>query len=211
MNRSKCLLATIAILTLPTASRGDLVINITGTTGSNVITFEALGSVTVTSVITGESSSSGRAPGTGGTWDSTYDNNIGDPIIAASSQTNVNLSSVVTYFANGTSFGTFDQIDFGATATPGGDDIGLDPAGTLAYPTLAIGDVVSWSGTGTFSLGSGETFDTFFQTGSFSNPIDGGSYIVNITEASAGVPEPASGVLMAFVGVLCCARRPRRQ
>ncbi|MEM0896446.1 MAG: choice-of-anchor Q domain-containing protein, partial [Verrucomicrobiota bacterium] len=196
-----------------TTSRADLILNLTGSVGSNVINYEASGSVTVTRAVTSTISGLGLAPlapsaGTTAAWISTFDNDLGD-ILNDAMNTSLNddlalSNGGVSYRRNGVQFGILDLIDFDGSATLGGDDVELDTFGSVNYPALVAGDIVSWTGSGTFTLEDGETWETLFNTAttsvqSFSNPIDGGNYTVNIQTIQTILPAPTCEPL-DFVG-----------
>ncbi|MEM9478473.1 MAG: right-handed parallel beta-helix repeat-containing protein, partial [Verrucomicrobiota bacterium] len=196
-----------------TTSRADLILNLTGSVGSNVINYEASGSVTVTRAVTSTISGLGLAPlapsaGTTAAWISTFDNDLGD-ILNDAMNTSLNddlalSNGGVSYRRNGVQFGILDLIDFDGSATLGGDDVELDTLGSVNYPALVAGDIVSWTGSGTFTLEDGETWETLFNTAttsvqSFSNPIDGGNYTVNIQTIQTILPAPTCEPL-DFIG-----------
>ena len=213
------LLFCLGILFVTTAqANANLVLRLAGETGSNVISYEASGSVTVTQGFSSLSSSLGLAPDTTGVWTSSFDNNLGD-ILRNFANANFNDNLVlggggVSYRKNGVEFGIIDLIDLDPTNTAGGDDIELDPTNVINYPSLVAGDILSWVGSGTFVLEDGETFDTLFVgTGTFQNPIDGGFYQVIIEEGriTPVIPEPTSMALlgMGLLGAGCVYRRRR--
>ncbi|MDF1826007.1 MAG: hypothetical protein P1U68_15285 [Verrucomicrobiales bacterium] len=187
-----------------------MILNFSGSNGSDVVTWEATGAVTVSSAagIPAFSTGVGAAP-VGDEWATDFDNNIGDVIQDGQSDiTNVSLGGLgISYQKNGTEFFTLTEIDFnsGSGAT---DDIQPDFTGSdREYPNLADGDIVSWVGSGTLSLG-GTAFDDYFNVGSYSSPINGGFYTVNISL----IPEPSSVVLfsMVFAGFVVLSLRGRR-
>lgn len=87
----------------------------------------------------------------GSSWNSGFDNNLGDIFNPTFGTTFGNLSlsnGGISYQVNGTEFLVFDQLDLNGTTAPGGDDVQLDFSGTETYPSLGIGALVSWSGSG---------------------------------------------------------------
>lgn len=209
MNIIKIATLAICFCCLTSVSNADLIINLSGTVGSNVVNYVASGSVTVGSATAATSSSVGRAP-EGGSWDSGFDNNLGDLIQTGNaSSLNSALSSFISYRRNGVEFGEIEAFDIGATDTAGGDDFQIDMNGTVSYPELVNGDIISWVGSGTFTLASGN-YDNYFETGgvSGSSVIDGGNFVVNIAAATA-IPEPGALGVLALGGI-CLLRRRRR-
>lgn len=199
MKRSRFFSLCLGLLSAASAS-ADLIINLSGTSDSAVVNFMATGAVTVTSVTPGfEPDGFGRAP-ISGSWDSIFDNNIGDIFAAgAPSQLNVPFSTSIFYRHDGLQFGEFNTVDMTSTMTPGGDDFEPDPTVSISYPALVSGDVISWSGSGTFTLTGGATYDSYFIPGSTgSTEIDGGNFVVNV----AAIPEP-SGFL--FSSIAACS------
>ena len=197
------------------SANASLILELSGTTGSNVMTYKASGSVTVSNATSGLSSSIALAP-VGGSWSGSFDNNLGNFLRNSMDGTfndNLALSNGgVSYRKNGTEFGVLDLLDLDGSSTSGGDDVELDFSGNIDYPDLNDGDVVSWTGSGTFLLEDGETFDSLFtSTGTFSNNIDGGTYDVVISGSSTGpVPEPGSLLIFAGLASSCFFARQRR-
>lgn len=206
------LVAIATLLLTPALAHAHLVFTLSGLPTSNVIQYEASGSVTVTQNYGSVTSSLGLGPA-GGNWTSGFDNNLGD-FLNDSMNTSFNDDLVlsgggVSYRRNGVQFGILDTLDLDGAVGGGGDDVELDPTLSISYPSLTAGDVLSWVGSGTFTLEDGETFDSLFtSTGMFSNAIDGGSYIVNIT--TSAVPEPSSAIFLGFTALVGCAFRRRR-
>ena len=202
--------AVIAIGTVfitMTAQATSLLLTLSGSNGSNVINYTASGSVTLTRALAEEvAHPSGLGPraaseGTAA-WTSSFDNDLGDFLndaMVTSLNDNLVLSDGgVSYRRNGVEFGVLDTIDLDGGVGGGLDDIELDPTGNITYPASTSGDVISWTGSGTFTLEDGETFDTLFTaTGSFSNAIDGGNYTVTI----AAVPEPTTYALLTTLSL----------
>ena len=216
MKSCSTLLAIIGTLFAVTLeSHAQLILNLTGTAGSNVISYAASGSVTVTQSHTELTSAHAQAPSVGGGWNRNFDNDLGDFIRDPALATNIDLvlsNGGVSYRKNGVEFGILDTIDLNGGSGGGLDDIQLDPTASLTYPSLIAGDIISWVGSGTFVLLDNETFDSFFTaTGTFSNSIDGGIYSATI--AAAAVPEPAMAATIlgvVAVGVIGVRRRPRK-
>ena len=77
-----------------------------------------------------------------------------------------------------------------------------DPDGTVAYPALSGGEVITWSGGGTFTLSAG-TFDTVFNGGTATYSSVGGDVIFT----TLPIPEPSAALLGA--AVLLSLRRSR--
>ena len=200
----------------------QLVLELTGTPGSNVISYTASGSYTsVANVNAAQSFAGGNAllP-TPNSWSQSFDNELGDVLIDNSFATNRNddlsLSVAVPIFLNGiqldsTPLGAstvvpnsavFDTIDLDQDNT-NGDDIELDPTGNIVYPALAVGDVITWGPTsGTFTLDE-NNFDDIFNLGTFTNDFGNYTVIVN------SVPEPSSLLFLLGAGAatLCVRRR----
>lgn len=198
-------------------AHADLILNISGVSGSNKVLYEATGSITITSSHNSSNSGLGLAPAGATAWASGFDNNLGD-ILSDTMDISFNDDLVLTnggvsYRKNGVEFGVLDTLDLDGSPSAGGDDIELDTSVTIAYPSLVATDVVSWTGKGFFFLEDGETFDTLFVgLGSFSNPIDGGNYVVNIAQVSA-VPEPGSLALCCsgVAGYVVYRRRKKKK
>ena len=172
---------------------------------SKIVNYEASGSVTVTSAVASLSSLGGSALPVSGTWSTAYDDNIGDALGIFSGALNDDLlltNGGVTLFNNGFSIALFDTIDLDPSGSTGADDIELDNTTAFTGPSLVAGDILSWSGTGTFTLES-KNFGSVFLLGAYSNTIDDGSFVVTITS----VPEPRHfgllvGVLVGAVALL---------
>ena len=205
---------TIGLLTcfLSSCASADLILNLTGSAGSTAVSWSATGSITTTRGIPTRSTTVGAAPSTGGAlgeWSTGFDNNMGNLISGSSNDSvalNVGPDTGISYRINGIEFLTFTEIDFGASPTAGGDDVQLDFGGTVAYPELFVGDVLSWTGSGTFSLAA--NFDDYLVPGSYSSAIDGGSYTVNVITA---VPELSSLALAMIGGAGIVATYRRRK
>lgn len=202
--------AVILALALSPAALGNLIIDLTGTSGSPVISFVASGSYQVTGTSDTVSSSFFRmpSPAGSGTW-VFADEDIAD-FLAASfvSENNLALSSPISYMVNSVEFRSQIAIDLLEDGVI--DHFQLDAAGAVSYPALAIGDTLSWSGSGTFTLTGGNTFDDL-NLGSFSDGTDyqGGEFIVNIS-AGAPVPEPSALALVLLLAGAGATRRRRR-
>ncbi|MCH1503395.1 MAG: hypothetical protein L7V86_07430 [Verrucomicrobiales bacterium] len=189
---------------------GDLILSFTGTAGSSTVSWEASGSVTVSSAVPADSSTVGAAP-ISGAWNTGFDNNLGTVFLSSSySNLNVGLDGGgIDYTVNSDpSFLNISTIDL-TGGTSGGDDFQPDPLGTANYPALSDGDVVSWSGSGSLDLGN--NFDTVFNvapgtTTTLMSAIDGGSYVVNVT----AVPEPSSFLFGGGLAMLLICHRRRR-
>ncbi|MEM6692400.1 MAG: hypothetical protein AAF664_23415 [Planctomycetota bacterium] len=207
---------TIALATLlltPAFSHADLVLSLMGRPHSNVIEYEAFGSIVVTQNTSRFGTSGvGRAP-VGGSWDPEYDSDLGN-FLRNSMNTSRNDDLLlsdggVSYRRNGIEFGVFQTLDFDGSGASGGDDIEFDPTISFGYPALSAGDVISWVGSGTLTLEDGETFDTLFvENGTFANLIDGGSFVVNINPIA--VPEPSSALYCGFIMTLSGLSSRRR-
>jgi hypothetical protein len=202
-------IAIVALsVSIPSQAKADLVIDLSGDVGSSVVSWVASGSITIGDATPGlASNSTGRAP-EGGTWDSLFDNNIGT-IIAGGQSSDLNraLSSNISYRRNGGEFGEIEAFDIGADDDPGDDDFQIDMFGSVDYPVLSFGDIVSWVGSGTFTLSS-STYDSYFIGGSQGvSSLDGGNYVVNV--AVATIPEPSSSGL-ACLGMCGWIARRRR-
>jgi hypothetical protein len=190
----------IGLVFTSSPARAGLVLDLTGTIGSNVVSYRATGSVTVTTAHAQIVSNFANAP-FANNWTSSFDDNLGD-ILRDSMSNSFNRDLLlsnggVSYRRNGVEFGVLDTLDLNGSTSSGGDDIELDPTSTIVYPSLDAGDVVSWTGVGTFTLEDGETFDTLFVAqGSFIDARRTGVYTVNIS----AVPEP-SAFLLSCVGI----------
>jgi len=200
----KIIITTLSSIALVLSAQGALTIDISGSSGSSLVNYTASGSITITEAVVLNSSSTGAAP-IGGTWNTGFDNNLGDMFqFGNSSQLNLALSTHISFQNNTVEFGKIEAFDLGTTDTAGGDDFQIDMLGSISYPALTIGDVVSWSGSGNFSLTSG-SYGTFFESGSYSASLNGGSFDVNI----APVPEPSSIALLGLGGLATLLRRRR--
>ena len=193
------------LLSSPNLAVGDLVLNLSGIVGNSTINWEATGTgVTVTQAYPALASSDrGRAPTVGSdpdpnSWDSSFDANLGDILSDFDDELNDDLplgSGGVSYRKNDVEFAVLDLIDFDPDAASGQDDIELGPSTTQSYPALASGDTLTWTGSGTLTLESG-TFDSIFTPGSYSSPIDGGNYVVNVA-----IPEPSAFLFFGLIGI----------
>ena len=202
--RNYLLLTTACLLLAGESANANLVLRFSGSAGSNLVNWVASGSVRVTTATAAQGSTSvSRAP-IGGVWDADYDNDIGNIImdsVPVASNNNRVLSSNITLRVNGAPEAVYDTMDLSALV--GNDNIQPDPTTSQTFPMLNVNDEVSWDGSGTLTL-NGQTFDTFFNPGVYSNSIDGGSYIVQV------VPEPNAFWLLTLVGVgLAWARKLR--
>ncbi len=182
--------------------RADLVLSLSGVPESPIVSYSASGSIII-GIATGSNNNDGlgRAP-VGGTWLAGFDQNIGD-FLNDSMDDELNDDLVlsnggISYRLNGGEFGVFDTLDLDGASSLGGDEVELDPTNSIDYPNLEMGDVVSWTGAGTFTLEDGETFGSLFTaTGTFQNAIDGGFFRVEISS----VPEPASYAMIGGLGL----------
>ncbi len=202
--KSSMIPAVLALLLLGTASRAhaDLILALQGTVGSNVVQYTASDSVTIgIATIADDNSGVSRAP-VAGIWNDDFDENLGN-FLRNGMDTSMNDDLALTgggisYRRNGVEFAVLNTIDLDGSNSSGGDDVELDPTASVDYPALTIGDVLSWEGSGTFTLEDGETFDTLFvQTGTFTESIDGGNFVLQISLAA--IPEPSSALLLASV------------
>ncbi len=188
------------------ASHADLILNLTGTAGSRTVSFEATGSVTVQNA-TAHFSSLTQAPwAAGSSWVDFFDDEMGD-VFDFSGTHFQRLSSTVSYRVNDVEFVQLDHVAFdNLSGIPTHDGVGLMQSDFVVWPALS-GDDLSWVGSGTFELF--QDFDSFFNVGTYTSPIQGGDYVVNV--GFAAVPEPSGlGVLLFLCTGLWCARRPRR-
>lgn len=198
----KTILTSALLATLAGSVSAALTIEISGTSGSSTVIYTASGSITITEAVAVNSTSTGAAP-VFDEWATTFDNNLGDMFQTdVSTDNNRTLSSAISYQLNTVEFAQIEAFDLTATNTVGGDDFQIDMDGTVSYPVLTIGDVISWSGSGTFTL-SAETYDTFFESGTYTAPLNGGDYVINI----APVPEPSSTALLGLGGLALFLRR----
>ena len=96
----------------------------------------------------------------------------------------------------------FDVIRLDPNTSAGADDIQVEPSSSISYPALSAGDVISWSGSGSFTPTDfnriTHAFDNLFESSaigrSFANDIDGGRYVVRIF----GPPGPEPEVSMSL-------------
>ena len=214
-------------------SHADLVLNLSGAVGSNIVNWEATGTGFTVTQLHAENLNSGaaRVPEAGdNTWENNFFRNlnpVGDEnnpvnVIAGASQSDLPLlGGTATYQWTDVSAGTTQvlnqwvEIDLTNSNTDGNDDIRLAPTTATDYPALEVGDIVFWAGSGTFALTGGETYDTYFASGPISvqnvgpgtSGSDGGNYVVNI--AAAAVPEPGSIAILGLSGMLMMVRRRR--
>lgn len=199
---------SLCVCLVSTTANADLVLNFSGETNSSIVTWEATGTVTNDqNVFSVFNDNLGRLPFRSA-WSTSVDNSIGDLFKSGvSTISDVVLSSPISYRVNGTEFATIDALDLGASNAAGGDSVDLDMAGNgaVSFPTLVSGSVLSWSGSGTFDLGSID-YDEFFEDGdnSASATINGGFFTVNVAEA---VPEPSAVGILALVGLGFISRR----
>lgn len=195
-----------------TANADDVVVELSGQTGSNVINYTVSGSFTSNVANVNANSSDNAQLPSPNSWNQFFDNELGDVFIDGSfistANDNLALSVAVGIFVNGTQFGEFDTIDLDPD-TANGDDVELDPTATISYPQLNLNDVITFGSadgsgvSGTFELDSG-TFDTVFNLGTFNN--EDNTYQVIVGTA---VPEPTSLLFLlgASATALCTRRR----
>lgn len=208
-----------------------LTLNLYGTEGSNVIRYSATGSITVSqnySELRRSTTLPFFAPQLIGggryRWDDNHHPGIVDytnlPDADSILNNNLSLSEEISYQVNGNEFATLDRITFNESTATSGAPLypTIDPIVTyVTYPALNPGDQVSWTGSGTVTLGQG-TFETVFEAGrrgvplSFSNPLDNSllsgfdpetepAFTVNVYPTGV-VPEPltilGAGTAIAF-------------
>ena len=208
------LIALGLALTLPQA-HASFVLILTGTPGSGVVSYDASGSMTVdVASVDGLNSGTGRLPlVNGGDWTSGWSRNVGNALsdYPADLHDDLGLSDGgISIAVNASPIGVWDTFDFDPSATSGGDDFRPDPSATISYPTVTAGAVVSWSGSGTFTLDSSDpAFDTFeevFTVGNYGQTINStDDYIINIVS----VPEPSSLPILT-IGFLTMLGHRRR-
>ena len=192
MKSCLALLVPIIANLLAVSAHADLVLSLSGNPGSNLVEYSATGSITVDQATPSfDGNLFGRAP-VSGLWDSSFNQSIGDAL-RDEMNTGLNDDLVlgnggVSFRRNGVEFGVLQVIDLDGSDFSGQDDIELDPTTPIDYPSLNVGDEISWVGSGTFHLEDGETFDTLFIPGSYQKAIDNEFYVVNV--AVAAVPEP---------------------
>lgn len=190
----------LALLT-PNQCFADLVLTLSGGSSPTEVNFVASGSVTVGPVAGPVGPIGGAAAPIGGIWETDFDNNIGDVFQSGftTGNGNLSLSSGITYTENSTTITVFDFIALNPGAAALGDNVQLRPDPmSVTYPELTgSSNTLAWSGSGTFNLDTG-TYTSIFVPGSYSNAIDGGNYVVNVT---AAVPEPSTFLFLTLAGL----------
>ena len=189
-------------------ANADLVLELTGTPGSNVISYTTSGSFTTDVAVSASLSTSAQLPTP--SWSFGFDNELGDVLIddsfASTQNDDLVLSAPISYLVNGVEFGILDTIDLDQDNV-NGDDIELDNTLVINYPALVPGDIISFAPTsGTFTLDDGvNNFEDIFNTGTFTNAFGNFSVVVSAT----AVPEPSSLLFLLGAGAatLCVRRR----
>lgn len=171
-----------------------------GTPGSPDMTYTVSG--TMTASMSGNSSFTGvlLIPASNGTssWAFPGDTNLGD-FIADGTATQTFNTGLTTISLDGTTR-SLDSITINASSSHGGDYVRIHNASAFTYPGLGDGEVVTYSGGGSFTLAGGN-FDDVFTLGTYAaNPSE---YIVQV------VPEPSATALLAL-GVISIGLVRRR-
>lgn len=212
-----------SLITVPgPRTEADLILALTGSDGNKTVNYSASGGVTTTqgNGAFSLSTSLGLAPRAGsGNWSASYDVNMGeflnDYMNTSSNDELVLSDGGVSYRRNGVEFGVLELIALNGKRGAGHDAVELDTTGVVNYPALFAGDILSWVGSGTFTLEGGETWGTLFNKATtapqtFSNPIAGGLYSVVIQTQAVHIPEPNSFFLLIAAAVAITGFRRRR-
>ena len=183
-----CISIFALLLAMNAVAQADLTLKLIGAPGSNVIFFEASGSVVNTesykesgSTTTPAFVPSFRMSGDCFFW-STLGSNIGNALVngldysSSGLGANLSLSSNVSYKIDGEGFDQLDRIRILGSDNDGEDDIRLLRQLSF-YPELPSGSALSWSGAGHFNISGDSSFDDVFISGTYFQPIDDGNLI----------------------------------
>ena len=142
------------VLGLVGAAEAQLTLTLWGKAGSKVVQYEASGSWTLSVAGSSVSDFASRGPLGNAAWSRLWDDDIGNVLRSDAERDFSSLSSPVIYRKNGTEFARFTLIDLepSTTSDPAGDDVELDVVQAIDYPQAVVGDKLSWSGVGTFTL-----------------------------------------------------------
>lgn len=183
----------IAYILFKTLILGNLVMTISGTNGSNSIDYRFSGSVTVSSDHSVTNNVMSFPSGINDGWIRSYDAVVGDYWAAPDWATFAFDAADIDVFVNGNPLSQADWAnnnggDFNKFYFRNDGTIWLRSSDTEPDYTLSAGDVLSWSGSGTF-VGN-YTFDNMFNLGTYEAAIDGGFFRVEIVNA-ANLPKPS--------------------
>ena len=181
----------------------QITVSLSGFAGDPVVNYTVSGSVISPTSGNGANSGTTLLPQTSGVsgWDFVPDS-VGHMIVDGVSDVTLPISSTIAMSQNGTTFGVADEVRLIANFEVSNNDrlrFGFSDY-FVNYPTVTVGDTVSWSGSGTFTLTSG-TFDTVFIPGFYSE--DPSLYQVSVST----VAEPATAGSMLGLAALLLARR----
>ena len=220
----KFIFSVLFSLLLANVARADLILDLTGDAGSSIVSFSTSGSATVNGSSIAGTGTEFRLPVALNPsfrfWAGIADF---DGLFSTSGSDSgaIALSAPINVAVNGSSVASFVRVDL----RPDFDLVVFESTSSNSYPAVSPGDVLSWSGSGTFNLNGGSNnalgnFETVFNSGSHeysdaSRPVAAdGSVFINVNStSSAAVPEPSSMALLSFgaVGVgLCRSRRRKR-
>ena len=162
-------LALALSFALPGTAKAQLTLNLIGEDGSRVVQFQASGSWTVSesergAIRTGPQSRATRGPLDGErSWSENWSRHIGNFLRDFDPRRNddLQLSGPVVYRKNGTEFARLPRIDLNPFSRSGDDVVILVHSQGTIYPVVSVGDELSWSGSGTFTLD--DNFEVVFE------------------------------------------------